>query len=159
MGRGRKPEERSIVAGKRFKVAKTFFGRTYENLIDDPRWQKIVGISDVKPLGDWIKNGMPLRRIGDVAAYFGVEGYVFADSKLKPTEFEKKIYESKFHLDNQDPDIPILRRRKQKDAYSIEQLLLDLKEFAAEWFHKGCPYGEIENSYKKFKLCLNDMKS
>lgn len=158
MGRGRKPEERSILAGKRFKVAKTFFGRTYENLIDDPRWQKIVGISDVKPLGDWIKNGMPLRRIGDVAAYFGVEGYVFTDPKLKPTEFEKKIYESKFHLDNQDPNIPILIRRKKKDAYSIEQLLLDLKEFAKEWIQKGCPYGEIENNYKKFKLCLNDLE-
>jgi len=156
MGRGRKPEERSIVAGKRFKIAKTFFGKTYENLIEDPRWRKIVGISDVKPLGNWIKNGMPVRRIGDVATYFGVEGYVFTDSKLTPTEFEKKIYESKFYLDNPDANIPLLKRTKEKDAYSIEQMLLDLTEFAAEWFHKGCPYGDIENNYKKFKLCLND---
>lgn len=155
MGRGRKPEERSIVAGKRFKIAKTFFGRTYENLIEDPRWRKIVGISDVKPLGNWIKNGMPVRRIGDVAAYFGVEGYVFTDSNLTPTEFEKKIYESKFYLDNPDANFLLLKRKKEKDASSTEQILSDLTGVAAEWIHNGCPYGKIESNYKRFELCFN----
>jgi len=66
MDRGRKKKKRSKVAGKKFKTAQDILGRTYENFLINPRWNKIVGISDIKPLKDWIKNGLSLRRIGDI---------------------------------------------------------------------------------------------
>lgn len=156
MGRGRKPEERSIVAGIRFKRAIKIFGKSITTLIDDLRWQKIVKIFDEKTIRTWIKNGIPLNKLTNVSQYFGVPGHIFSDEKINEDEFDKIIHESKFRRDNPDADIPVLIRIEEEDESSIEQLLLDLKEFAAEWFHKGCPYGEIENSYKKFKLCLND---
>jgi hypothetical protein len=33
MGRGRKKEKRSQLAGERFKIAKTIFGKSYEKLV------------------------------------------------------------------------------------------------------------------------------
>lgn len=156
MGRGRKPEERSIVAGIRFKRAIKIFGKSIKTLIDDLMWQEIVDIWDEKTIRTWIKNGIPLSKLSNVSQYFVVPGYIFSDEKINEDKFDKIIHESKFHYDNPDADIPVLKRTKEKEESSIEQLLLDLKEFAGEWFHKGCPYGEIENNYKKFKLCFND---
>jgi hypothetical protein len=99
MGRGRKKEKRSKLAGERLKIAKTIFGSTYENFIDDLRWKKIVGITDSKSIRAWIKNGLPLRRVGDIASYFGVEGHIFTDPGLNSIEFEKKIYSGKYRID------------------------------------------------------------
>ncbi|RZB38162.1 MAG: hypothetical protein SRB2_00508 [Desulfobacteraceae bacterium Eth-SRB2] len=157
MGRGRKPEERSIVAGIRFKRAIEIFGKKRTTIVYDRRWIKIVDIWDEKTIRTWVKDGIPLSKLSKVAQFFRVPGHIFSDEKINENEFDKIIHESKFHLDNPDGDIPV-KRPEEKDEYSIEQLLLDLKEFAAEWFRKGCPYGEIENNYKKFKLCFNDLE-
>ena len=155
MSRGRKPEERSIVAGIRFKRAIKIFGKSIKTLSEDLRWEELVKIFDEKTIRTWIKNGIPLSKLSNVSQFFGVPGHIFSDEKINENEFDKIIHESKFHLDNPDTDIPV-KRPKENDESSNEQLLLDLKEFAAEWFRKGCHYGEIDRSYKKFKLWLND---
>jgi hypothetical protein len=156
MGRGRKPEERSIVTGIRFKRAIEIFGKKRTTIVYDQRWIEIVDIWDEKTIRTWIIKGIPLSKLSKVSQYFGVSGHIFSDEKIKEDEFDKIIHKSKFDLDNPDAGIPVLKRIKANDESSIEQMLLDLTEFATEWFDKGCPYCEIENSYKKFKLCLND---
>lgn len=159
MGRGRKPEEKSIVAGTRFKRAIKIFGKSTKTLLDDQRWQEIVKIFDEKTIGTWKKRGIPLSRLSSVSQYFKVPGIFFSDNKINEDEFDSFISQSKYHLDNPDADIPVLKRTKEKNRDSVEQLLQALTEFAGEWFDKGCPYGDIETSYKNFELCLNDRES
>jgi HEAT repeats len=158
MSRGRKPEERSIVAGIRFKRAIKIFGKSIRTLIDDLRWEELVKIFDEKTIRTWIKNGIPLSKLSNVSQFFGVPGHILSDEKINEEEFDKIIHDSKFLMDNPDADIPVLKRPKEKDESSIDQILSDLSELVAKWFHKGCPYGDIENNYKKFKLCFNDLE-
>jgi len=150
MGRGRKRGKKSSVAGIRFKRAIEIFGKKRTTIVYDQRWIEIVDIWDEKTIRTWIKDGIPLSKLSNVSQFFVVPGHIFSDEKIKEDEFDKIIHESKFRLDNPDAVI--------KDESSIEQMLLNLTEFATEWFHKGCPYGDIENNYKKFKLCFNDME-
>ena len=158
MSRGRKPEERSIVTGIRFKRAIEIFGKKRTTIVHDQRWMEIVDIWDEKTIRTWVKDGIPLSKLSKVAQFFGVPGHIFSNEKINEDEFDKTIHESKFYLDNPDAYIPVLKMQKEMDKSSIEQTLSDLSELVVEWFHKGCPYGEIEKNYKRFKLCFSDLE-
>jgi len=84
MGRGRKPEEKSIVAGARLKRAIKLFGKSsITALVEDQRWIDIVKIFDEKTIRTWIKNGIPLRRLSSVSQYFNVFRDIFSNELLR----------------------------------------------------------------------------
>jgi hypothetical protein len=84
MDRGRKKEKRSKMAGKRFKTAQCILGRTYENFLINPRSNEIVAISDIRPLRDWIKNGLSVRRIGDIEVFFPFANFLLIYNSRVP---------------------------------------------------------------------------
>lgn len=106
MGRGRKPEERSIVAGIRFNRAIKIFGKSIRTLSEDLKWEELVKIFDEKTIRTWIKNGIPLSKLSSVSQFFGVPGHIFSDEKINEKKFDKIIHDSKFLMDNHDADIP-----------------------------------------------------
>lgn len=92
MARGRKKQHRSTLAGKRLFIAKEIFGKSYEKLIQDPRWERIVRIYSVKTVRNWVHHGIPLNRVAAVARYFAVTGNDFTDATIDDNRFEKKIF-------------------------------------------------------------------
>lgn len=92
MGRGRKKENRSKLAGQRLFSAKQIFGKSYEKLVQDLRWEKIVNIYSAKTVRNWVHQGIPINRIAAVARYFGVTGNDFTDAELRSDAFDKKIF-------------------------------------------------------------------
>lgn len=92
MGRGRNKENRSTLAGQRLLVAKEIFGKSYEKLVQDLRWEKIVKIYSAKTVRNWVQHGVPINRVATVARYFGVTGNDFIDAKLSSNAFYKKIF-------------------------------------------------------------------
>lgn len=98
----RKTEERSTIAGKRFKKAKTIIGKSYEKLIADNRWAEHVKIYDVKTIRGWVKFGLPLNKVTAIADYFGVMGYAFTDERMTELDFEKKIHIASHHRRHPD---------------------------------------------------------
>jgi hypothetical protein len=99
MGRGRKKESRSKLAGKRLLIAKEIFGKSYEKLVQDRRWEKIVKIYSSKTVRDWVQNGIPINRVAAVARYFAVTGNVFTDAGIDRRAFEKNIFLSISKMD------------------------------------------------------------
>jgi hypothetical protein len=131
MGRGRKPEERSILAGTRLERATKLFGKSsITALVDDQRWLEIVKIFDDKTIRTWIKKGIPLSRLYSVSQYFNVSGDIFSDKQIDEDEFNRIISQSKSHLDNPNTVIPVVERKKEKHGDSSEQLPPTLTEYA-----------------------------
>ena len=99
MVRGRKKNHRSKLAGKRLFIAKEIFGKSYEKLVQDPRWEKMVSIYSAKTVRDWVHRGMPLNRVAAVARYFAVTGNDFTDAAIGGEAFEKMIFLSVSKMD------------------------------------------------------------
>lgn len=97
MANGRTPEERSELAGKRFRLAKEIFG-TYSCLFDDPRWRKHVDIWDEKTLRRWMNNGVPTRKIPKISRYFKVEPKYFTDPDIKDEDFKRLIFDPGYEV-------------------------------------------------------------
>jgi hypothetical protein len=104
----RKTEERSKIAGKRFKKAKTIIGKSYEKIIADSRWDEYVKIYDLKTIRGWVKFGLPLNKVSAIADYFGVMGYEFTDERIPDLDCEKRIHTARYrrrHPDKHDADV------------------------------------------------------
>lgn len=82
MARGRPKIEVLKIAGERLRIALEVFGETYESLVGDTRWKKIVGIFNPRTIGRYVQEGVPLNRIGKIAVYFGVYPSIFNDATL-----------------------------------------------------------------------------
>ncbi len=95
MSKGRKPDPRSLLAGKRFKLAVDIFFSSYEKLIAHPRWEKSVDYFELREIRKWAGEGLPLKRISEVAAVFGLQGQAFTDERIDDRDFESKLYELK----------------------------------------------------------------
>ena len=98
MSKGRKSDPRSLLAGKRFKLAVDIFFSSYEKLIQNPRWEKLVKYYEIKKIREWTTSGLPLKRIAEVAAVFGLHGQAFTDERIAEWDFEHKLYEKKHAL-------------------------------------------------------------
>ena len=92
MGRGRIKENRSKLAGQRLSIAKEIFGKSYEKLVQDRRWEEIVKIYSAKTVRNWVQQGIPIYRIAAVAKYFAVTGNDFTDAQISREAFDKKIF-------------------------------------------------------------------
>lgn len=153
MKRGRKPAERSIVAGKRLKKAATTLGKNITNILDDQTWISTIGIGDEKTLRTWINKGMPENRIKAVADYFGLPRGYFTDTRITDIQFEQAI----LHAAEQ-PNGPIgknsIAAQAPFPAESAASLSNSdtLKLRISEWFEQGCPYHALETLSKQFKI-------
>ena len=95
MSKGRKPDPRSLLAGKRFKLAVDIFFSSYEKLVENRRWETIVKYYEIKKIRAWATTGLPLKRIAEVAAVFGLQGQAFTAERIDDRDFESKLYERK----------------------------------------------------------------
>ena len=94
MARGRKPQKRSELAGRRLNTARILMGKSYESLVDDPRWVAIVGVFDPKTVGIWVREGIPQGRVTPVAEYLNIPTSMLVDNHLAESMFEKHLYET-----------------------------------------------------------------
>jgi len=98
-------EPRDEIAGVRFEIARNIFGFSYESLIQNPRWEKIVNYYEIKLIRKWKNEGMPVKKIAPVAYFFGINGYYFSDPHEERT-FQKKLYEIKNYILNNNGHYP-----------------------------------------------------
>ncbi len=84
-------DERSEIAGKRFEIARIILDLSYEGLIKDTRWEKIVDYYELKDIRGWKNKGLPIKRLSAVAEFFKVPIYFFKDKRILEADFEKCI--------------------------------------------------------------------
>jgi len=81
------------LAGKRFDTARHILGKSYEALVDDPRWVESIGIFDTKTVRGWVKTGIPQNRVAQLAGYIRIPAYMLVDYALSDQVFERHVYE------------------------------------------------------------------
>lgn len=105
MKRGRRPDVRSKEAGERFENARYIFAPSYEKLIEDRRWEKIVDYYEVKDIRAWKKKGIPLKRLPELSKFFRVPLYYFDDPDISVDHFKKAV---ELKMENPDADLSAL---------------------------------------------------
>ncbi|BBO83611.1 hypothetical protein DSCO28_41770 [Desulfosarcina ovata subsp. sediminis] len=107
MTAGRKTDKRSQLAGRRFGLAVTLFTSSYEEIVEEnkhgsnrkqiwaPRWARFVDYYDLKQIRRWPKEGLPLKRVDQVAAFFGLEAQAFVDERIAERDLTNALYRAK----------------------------------------------------------------
>lgn len=108
------------LAGKRLKMAKECHGLTFEGLVEDERWQKIVQVFDERTIRRWVKNGIIESKIGLVSKYFDVPSDYFIDPAISNAEFRRKIFLAKFKAENPHYSAEDIRKFEERDNNIIE---------------------------------------
>jgi len=145
----RKKEERSKIAGQRLRIAKDRLGKSYESLMNEKRWTEIVDIYEPKTIRDWVKYGVPSKKIAKVADFFGIDGFLLTDERILQADFEKYIDIAQKKINNKNLN------DTNNDKYFQ---LTTISSFIIEWTAKKCPYDEIEPFVKNNNIDLNDIK-
>ncbi|WP_155323773.1 hypothetical protein [Desulfosarcina ovata] len=151
MGRGKKAEPKSEIAGRRFERAKEIFG-AWSSLLDDPRWRRIVFVKSEKSLRQWINAGVPNSRIPDLAKFFGVDAWHFTDPNIDPLAFDQMIYAALDRRENRHRPKE-LNRTVQKQEITVAT---KIRTLAVDWFEGQFTYKMIESVNRRVDLDLDD---
>ena len=84
----RKPEERSILAGKRLMLARKYFGYSSRGkLLNDELFTEALGVYEESAIKAWETKGIPMAKVLTVADFFKLPGYFFSDSRISEDNF------------------------------------------------------------------------
>ena len=99
----RKPEERSILAGKRLVFARKYCNySSREKLLDDKRSDKGLGVFDESTIKAWENKGIPMGKVSTVGDFFELPGYFFSDSRISEENFRIALEKRR---ENRDADL------------------------------------------------------
>ncbi|GAB6904215.1 NB-ARC domain protein (modular protein) [Desulfosarcina cetonica] len=104
MTAGRKTDKRSQLAGRRFDLAVDLFTSSYEAIVNLNRWGSLVGYFELKQIRKWAKDGLPLKRVDQVAAFFGLEAQAFIDARIAEKDLINALYRAKPKVMEDGPD-------------------------------------------------------
>ncbi len=118
MEKGRKTDKRSRLAGERFQLAVNIFTSSYEAVIAMPRWGHFVCYDDLKQIRRWATLGLPLKRVDQVAAFFGLEAQAFIDPRVDENDLTGALYRLKQKVIDAGKKTIVLKRIDPPPAFS-----------------------------------------
>jgi len=122
MTAGRKTEKRSKLAGQRFELAVTLFNSSYEAIVKLERWASLVNYFELKQIRRWPKEGLPFKRVDQVAAFFGLEAQAFVDDRIAEIDLINAMYRMKPKVMEAGPDVIELERIEPTDDDEINSI-------------------------------------